>query len=461
MSTKSFIPRIVIAGTGSGVGKTTTVLGLIQALKDRGLKVASFKCGPDYLDPTYHARASGQTCHNLDSWMMGKSALISTFENAAKDSDIAIIEGVMGLFDSLSPISDDGSTAQIAKWLNAPVLLVVDAKGMARTIAAFAHGFKTYDPECDVKGIIANFVGSESHLKILREALGDFPLVGGFPKEINEAFPDRHLGLMEASKKNVPEERFKFWGELTKKLFQLDEILKIAQSSPSLPPAEIESKKTIPLTCRVAVAKDEAFSFYYEDNLRRLRFLGAELIFFSPLHDKELPKADGLYIGGGYPEVFAAKLSDNHSMRESILTFVNKGGPLYAECGGFMYLTDSIIQLNGEEHSMLGLVSGKVRMKDKLAALGYVEVVTSEDTILGPAGLRFRGHQFRYSEFIASSEGHKTPYMLHRRRVKDVLPEGSMTQNILGSYVHAHWASNPTVASGFVKSCVRFHELAF
>lgn len=461
MRSPSSIPRIVIAGTGSGVGKTTVVLGLIQALRERGLKVASFKCGPDYLDPTYHARASGQTCHNLDSWMMGRSALISTFENAAENSDIAIIEGVMGLFDGLSPISDDGSTAQIAKWLNAPVLLVVDAKGMARTIAAFAHGFRTYDPECDVRGIIANWVGSEGHLKILRDALGDFPLVGGFPRESNEAFPDRHLGLMEASRKNVPEERFKFWGDLTKKWFQLDEILKLATSAPALPSAESESAAIINRTCRIAVAKDEAFSFYYEDNLRRLRSLGAELVFFSPLHDKELPAVDGLYIGGGYPEIFAAELSSNRPMHESILAFVNQGGPLYAECGGFMYLTESIMQLNGEEHSMLGLIAGKVRMKDKLAALGYVEVVTSEDTILGPAGLRFRGHQFRYSEFVPSAEGQKAPYMLHRRRVKEVLPEGRMTHNILGSYVHAHWASNPTVASGFVKSCVRFHELTF
>lgn len=462
------IPRIVIAGTGSGVGKTTLVVGLIQAFQERGLKVCSFKCGPDYLDPTYHTRVSGKTCHNLDSWMMGKEAVLGTFLNASQGYDLAVIEGVMGLFDGLSPTADTGSTAEIAKWLQAPVLAVIDAKGMARTIAAIAKGLAQFDEELALKGIIANFVGSEGHLALLKTALDPIPLVGGLPKMIDQAFPSRHLGLHAASTQSLSDERLSFWGKLCQQWLNLDLIYQLAKESPELEEPSYEVQNSTDKQehehehehrqCRIGVALDEAFHFYYEDNLRRLKRLGAELVFFSPLKDSALPQVDGLYLGGGYPELYAQILSENRPLIQEIKNFGEQGLPIYAECGGLMYLTEEIITVEGEIFPMVGLIPGRAKMNSKLRALGYVEVTTERPTLLGSEGLRFRGHQFRYSdlEWKGSEELQlEKSYRLRARRSKEATLEGYSYKNILASYVHAHWASNPMAAEGFVEACRR------
>lgn len=448
------IPRLVIAGTSSNVGKTTVMVGLVRALRARGLRVAVFKCGPDYLDPTYHVRAADLPCHNLDGWMMGREAVLSTFTHASHGVDIALLEGVMGLFDGASPTSDEGSTAEIAKWLQAPVLLVCDAGGMARSIAALAKGFSTFDPDLQIAGLICNRLGSRGHLDLLRKATaGVPPVLGGLPKEAALAFADRHLGLHSADRETVPEGVFVSWGERVSEWCDVDAMIALARSAPVLQETPAMEKHVgAVVSCRIGLAFDEAFHFYYDDNLRRLESLGAELVRFSPLHDAHLPDVDGLYFGGGYPEVHAEVLSRNISMRHDVAAFAEAQGPIYGECGGLMYLSNGIRTRDGRLHPMAGLIPGEAEMKDRLQALGYVEVDMKGETMFGPAGLKFRGHQFRYSDFHLAASIECT-YHVRRRRGGEVFEEGYRQGSTLASYVHAHWASNPSLAKGFVQAC--------
>ena len=426
--------RIVIAGSASGAGKTTVTCGLARALAARGLRVASFKCGPDYLDPTYHARALGlRRGHNLDGWMMGREAVLATFARVAAGADIALIEGMMGLFDGASATSDSGSTAEIAKWLGAPVLLCVDASAMARSIAAVAHGYATFDSGVRVLGVIANRVGSRGHLTLLQQAS---PLViGGLPGQAELAFSERHLGLHTAGAEC--DAQIVGWGRIAAEWLDLDAIVAMAKSAPPLELAA-EEAPAAKKRCRIGYALDDAFHFYYEDNLRRLEAAGAELVPFSPIADLHLPSVDGLYFGGGYPELFARALSHNASLRRAIRVF---RGPIYGECGGLMYLSDAIRTAQGERFEMVGRVPGEAVMKNQLRAIGYIEVETKVPTLLGPAGTRFRGHQFRYSELTGA------------------LPENAFAQAwadgaLLASYVHGHWASCPDAPRNFVAACV-------
>lgn len=450
------IPRLVVAGTASGVGKTTFTVGLVRALRSHGLKVAVFKCGPDYLDPTYHARAAGTTPHNLDGWMMGREAVLGTFLRASAGADIAIIEGVMGLFDGASATNDGGSTAEIAKWLDAPVLLVVDTSGMARSIGAVGRGFADFDPEVRVAGLICNRVGSKSHLELLRDASGHLPVLGGLPENRSASFPERHLGLRSADERSVPDALISTWGELVADWCELEAIIALARKSgrlaaePMAPPADRRES-----SCTVGIAFDEAFHFYYEDNLTRLENAGARLVRFSPIHDAELPPVGGLYLGGGYPEAHAAELAANASMRRQIAAFAAAGGVIYAECGGLMYLCSELRTLDGCVYPMCGVVTARTEMCERLQALGYVEVQTRRDSILGAAGLQFRGHQFRYSRIERLSNENESAFTIRRRRDGNALEEGFQTRNTIASYVHAHWASNPAVPSALVDACTR------
>ncbi|AAN51713.1 cobyrinate a,c-diamide synthase [Leptospira interrogans] len=449
------IPRIVIGGTGSGVGKTTIALALTQILRKKGLKVATFKCGPDYLDPTYHSRASQKICHNLDGWLMGKESVLNTFYQACHNVDIVIIEGMMGLFDGHSPNSEIGSTAEIAKWLASPVLVVLDTRGMARTVSAILKGLKIFDPDLNLAGAFANFTGSPSHIQLLKDASTEVPILGGLCKHSEQTFPERHLGLYSASEENVSEEKFNFWGEEGEKSLEVNSILEIANSAPeiSIPVSNIN---TTLKRCKIGIAMDSAFHFYYEENLMRLRQAGAELVFFSPLSDSKLTDVDGLYFGGGYPEVFAPTLSKNKSLLNYIQDLSYKNIPIYAECGGLMYLSKGIKLVEGEFFPMLGLISATSIMEKKLKALGYVEVTTKKETIFGEVGLRFRGHQFRYSDLeLDESNPIELVYNLRKRKSDQVSEEGYSKNSILASYIHAHWASNPNLAEGFVQSCLR------
>jgi cobyrinic acid a,c-diamide synthase len=453
-------PRLVIAGVASNVGKTTVTIGLARALGWRGLRVALFKCGPDYLDPTYHARATEAPSQNLDGWMMGREAVQATFAYAAREADIALVEGVMGLFDGASPTGEQGSTAEIAKWLRAPVVLVVDAGGMARSFAAVVKGFATFDPALTISGAIANRVGSPGHLEILKRATRDPPILGGLVRDPEHAFADRHLGLHTADDRVLPTSLLDHWGDRASTDLDVDRLLEMARSAPSLEAAsESETApRRFPVNrCRIGIASDEAFHFYYADNIRRLEALGAELVRFSPVRDATLPDIHGLYLGGGYPEVHASALAANAPMREAVAEFARRGGIVYAECGGLMYLTEAIVTHDGERFPMVGLFRTEAHMRPKLQALGYVEVETQNSTILGGPGARFRGHEFRYSELVPAltTKEVEHTYTLRRRRGNATLPEGYRAGNVLASYVHAHWASNPRIAAEFVESCVR------
>jgi cobyrinic acid a,c-diamide synthase len=448
------IPRVVIAATSSGVGKTTVTVGLIAALRSRGIRVAPFKCGPDYLDPTYHARVAGRASHNLDGWMMDRAGVLATFASAAADADIAVIEGMMGLYDSATPTSDEGSTAEVAKWLNAPVLLVSDCSGMARTVGAIALGFARFDPVVRLAGLICNNVGSRGHLDLLREASPEFPVVGGLPRASREAFPERHLGLFSAIEAAVPASSFQFWGESVNDWCDLDAVLRIARSVPTLDTPLDDVTSVAPPRCRLGLAYDEAFHFYYEYNLRLLVDLGAELVRFSPVNDTQLPDVDGLYFGGGYPEVTAEALSANIPMRTAIRRFAAAGGPIYAECGGLMYLTEGIRALDGKIWPLVGLIPGIAVMHDKLQAIGYAGVETRAPSFLGSARTAWRGHQFRYSTLEPiPPETIERLYRVAPRWGGAPFMEGFHRGNLLASYVHSHWASNPAVAGNFVSAC--------
>ncbi|HXZ87539.1 MAG TPA: cobyrinate a,c-diamide synthase [Candidatus Binataceae bacterium] len=456
MASGTQIPRVVIGGGSSGAGKTTATVALIGALRGRGLTVAPFKCGPDYLDPSYHARAAGRTSHNLDGWMMGREAAIATFVRASRDADIAVIEGMMGLYDGATPTSEEGSTAEIAKWLGAPVLLTIDAGGIARSVGAIAGGFAGFDREVRLAGVLCNRVGGQGHLDLLRAASTEIPVVGGLPQNSAAAFPERHLGLFSADESNVPAESIEAWGRIAAEWFDLDAILAIARGTPALAPAEAEASLSRPARprCRIGVAYDEAFHFYYEYNLALLQALGAEIERFSPAHDPELPRVDGLYFGGGYPEIAAPALSSNRAMLAAVRDFAHRGSPVYAECGGLMYLAEGIRALDGRSFPMAGVIPGQAVMRDRLQALGYAEVETRAPSMLGPAGTRWRGHQFRYSVLEPAPP-------LEFERLFTVVPrwggeafnEGYRTGNVVASYVHAHWASNPAVAAAFVSAC--------
>lgn len=455
MTTRCQVPRVLISGTSSGVGKTTMMVGLTLALRARGLRVAVFKCGPDYLDPTYHRRVAGSTCHNLDGWMMGREAVAQTFLRGSRGADIALIEGVMGLFDGASATTEEGSAAEVAKWLRAPVLLVVDAHGMARTVAAVAKGFADFDPDVPLRGLLCNRVGSRGHLELLRQADSSPPVLGGLPVEPRYRFPERHLGLRTADLDAIPDDLLEPWGNLVERWVDVPTVLAIARAAPPVldhgggPRAGWVEPE---LKVKIGVAFDEGFHFYYEDNLARLERLGAELIRFSPVHDAAIPEVDGLYFGGGYPELVAPELAANTAMIASIRDFAERGAPIYAECGGLMYLATAIRTIDSTRHSMVGLIAGEVVVRDKLQALGYVEVETNAATLLGPAGLRFRGHQFRYSEITSDLAESDRRYDVRRRRDGEVTREGFATRNVLASYVHAHWASNPEAAEGFVRA---------
>jgi cobyrinic acid a,c-diamide synthase len=456
------IPRVMIGATGSGVGKTTAAISLVIALRSRGLKVAVFKCGPDYLDPTYHRRAAGVNSQNLDGWMMGRKAVLATFARASHGFDIAVIEGMMGLFDSATPTGDEGSSAEIAKWLDAPVLLVADASGMARSIAAMAAGYAHFDRALKVAGAICNRVGSRGHLDMLRIASPEVRIVGGLPGNSELAFPERHLGLRSADEAAVPQRLFDAWGQLASEWLDLDTIISIAGLAPELEIDGVDDARANGhSSCRIGVAWDDAFHFYYEDNLHRLEESGAEIVRFSPSRDERLPEVDGLYFGGGYPEVLARELSNNNRMIDAVRHFAESTRPIYAECGGLMYLSEGIRTLDGSTWPMAGLIPGVAVMSARLQALGYVEVETRSPSILGPVGTRFRGHQFRYS--ILDESGAEALPHLYTVRPKwgAEFEEGYTREDLVASYVHAHWASNPSIAEAFVRACANVRARQF
>jgi cobyrinic acid a,c-diamide synthase len=455
---------LLIAGTHSGVGKTTVAIALMAALRRRGLVVQPFKVGPDFIDAGHHTSVCGRTCRNLDTWLLTEDYVRSTFNRASAGSDVAIIEGVMGLFDggssagaSAGGARSDGisSSADIAKLLDVPVVLVVDASAMAASVAAIVKGYAEFDPAVRLAGVICNRVAGPRHHDYLEPAIrkhtGVVPL-GWVPRNDDWVIPERHLGLMTSEDCRITPTRAEAMGRTLEETVDVDRILEIAGSSN--PAAGLEQAPGIaafpgecppPLSSRrIAVARDAAFCFYYPDNLEILARAGGILDFFSPLSDSVVPDgAELLYLGGGYPEIHAAALADNLPMRRSIRRFHEQGRTIYAECGGLMYACRELVDASGRCFPMLDLLPARTVMQSRRAALGYVSLSTLRESPLGPAGTWARGHEFHYSRLEPLGP------LVYGGELSDGLGsrgDGLLAGNLWAGYAHLHFGSNPAIA---------------
>jgi cobyrinic acid a,c-diamide synthase len=447
---------IVVAGVASGVGKTTVTLGLMEAFRRRGLTVQGFKIGPDFIDPGFHEIATGRGSYNLDGWMCGRDHVLATVARHAEGADLAIVEGVMGCFDGVEATSDEGSTAQIAKWLAAPVVLVVDAQAQARSAAAVVLGFEQFDPATKVAAVIVNKVAGDRHARGIREAVAmrcAAPVVGVLPHDAQIALSERHLGLVTSGEGGFTEAKRAQLAAVTERAVDLDALLALAVPAPRT--IDVRSSP-IPAVRRVrlGVAHDDAFCFYYRENLALLRAAGADLVYWSPLTDRALPPVDGLYLGGGYPELYGRALGANTAMRRAVRAFAEGGGAVYAECGGLMYLAEALEDLAGDRFPMVGLLPATVRMRPRRMTLSYTEVTLQADSPLGAAGTLARGHEFHFSTLDPVPRSVERVYRL-RRRGGDEGVEGYRIGNALLSYVHLHFGSNPELAAGLVRACAR------
>ena len=455
------LARLVIAGTHSGVGKTTVAMGLMAALAQRGHRVQPFKVGPDYIDPGFHAAATGRISRNLDTFLLTRQMVRSVFQAAMADADLAVIEGVMGLFDGVSPTREQGSTAEVAKLLGAPVILVVDGKAMARSIAPLVQGFSRFDPRLRIDGVIINRVG-RGHFELLRDALraaGGPPVLGYLPNDPSASLPERHLGLVPTQETARLQRLLDRVAEAVTLCVDLNALLRIARRAPAwratrLPGVTARASSAV---CRIGVARDAAFHFYYQENLELLRRLGAEIVEWSPLADAQLPeRCDALYLGGGFPEVFARALSENARLRAQLRAVIRAGLPTYAECGGLMYLTQAIIDRDGRAHPMVGVLPGRVRLTDRLQHFGYAVVTPRRATIASQAGETIRGHEFHYSTWDHEPSARDAAYWAVSRRGVHRRLEGFVGRSLLASYIHVHFLSNVRWARGLIASAQRY-----
>ena len=440
-------PRIVVAGTHSGTGKTTVASGLMAALCKKGLRVAPFKVGPDFIDPSYHTLAAGRHGRNLDAFLSGPGMVAPLFAHGARGADVGIVEGVMGLFDGKSGGGELASTAHVAKLLDAPVVLVVDARAMARSVAATVHGYTTFDPGLKVSGVVLNRVGSSVHERMLRDALKplNIPVLGVLHRDDAIQTPDRHLGLVPvAERRDEARRSLDALGVVVSNSLDLDGIVKLARSAGPLD-AEPWSPGSAPLdlqdSVRIAVATGPSFSFLYRENLESFEAAGAEVAFFDPTTDERLPaRTDALYLGGGFPETNAEALSSNSAMRESVRSFAESGRPVVAECGGLLYL---VRELDG--HPMCGVLDATARMTGRLA-LGYREATAPTASPLAEAGTGVRAHEFHYSS-VEPGAGRRPAWYLADRG-----PEGFVDGGVHASYLHTHWAAVPELPRRLVRA---------
>lgn len=450
------ISRVVVAGVTSGVGKTSVALGIMYGLRKRGLKVQPFKVGPDFIDPSYHSLVTSRKSRNLDVWMMGKQGLIESFASACQGADVAVIEGVMGLYDGVSGKSNFASTAHVAKILDAPIVLVVDASKGARSIAAIILGFLRFDKTLQIRSVILNKVAGERHATYIIDALAGavkVPVAGIIYRDSEAQMQERHLGLIPAlelkSKKNrIITQTARYVAQS----IDLDKLLNICGSDP-IPEAHYSPRQ--PTRVRIAVALDESFNFYYADNLEALKRSGSNLVFFSPVKDEKLPEdIDGLILGGGFPEVLADDLEKNKSMINSIRRAVYGGLPVYAECGGLMYLTRSISGYRGERKTrkMAGIVDADTVMTGRLT-LNYTDAYCN-GSIFGRAHLR--GHEFHYSSIENIATDSRFAYSVKKGKGIAGQQDGFIiNDNGLAAYMHLYFAKRK-LSDRIVLSCIKF-----
>lgn len=453
---------ILIAGTHSGVGKTTITLALLAWLKKRGLTIQSFKVGPDYIDPMFHKRITGRPCRNLDPFLTSESYVAQCFQQHSQGSDGVVIEGVMGLFDgrittgstnsradvSIAQTCSEGSSAHVAVLLGVPVLLVVDASKMGRSVAAQALGFKLFNPHVNLAGVILNRVGSARHEALLVEALEEIGLTvyGAFYRADEVTLPDRHLGLVPVGELDRFTQMEARLAHLAETYLKGDKLLPFIQDIPATSAApELFDKRNKENSILIGIAQDQAFNFYYQDNLDILESLGATLVPFAPTLDEKLPSGiQGLYLGGGFPEIFAKQLAANVPLKNQLKDLIAQGLPVYAECGGLMYLSESILDFQGKNHQMLGVLPTQVCMGAKLT-LGYREAKVQQNSYIVQLGQTIRGHEFHRS----TSKTQPNPPLYH---FQDGIEEGWSLANIYASYLHVHWGEQVAMPQRWLKS---------
>lgn len=461
---EAVIKGFVIAGTGSGSGKTTISLAVMAYFQELGLKVAPFKVGPDFIDPGHHSALTGRQSRNLDSWMLPRAYNQQVFARGCQGADIAVVEGVMGLFDGYSGVDESGSTAQMAKWLDLPVILVVDSRSMARSVAAIVQGFENFDRDLRFAGVIFSKTGSERHYDYLKEAVEvncTMPCMGFMPRNDKIAIPERHLGLVTSEDHGIQSEVV---SELVRMIHEHTRLGEMIKTLPDIRLCGLKDegiKNRPQKKVRIALARDRAFCFYYPENIEALEAAGAEIVTFSPLEDKNLPQnIHGIYFGGGYPELFADGLSENTILMDEIGQQSLAGMPVYGECGGFMYLCKGLTAMDEDKtFKMVGCFPFKVSMSKRLRSLGYRKIVLSEDTLVGKKGDTLKGHEFHYSamdEDIPVPEEIRRVYGTCRRDGTRTSTQGFQKNNTLGSYLHIHFGSLSTAGTSFVERCWQF-----
>lgn len=470
---------IVIAATGSGAGKTTLTLAILAWLRANGLNPAPFKVGPDFIDPGHHARIAGRTSYNLDSWMLSKTYNRRLFHARSTGADLAVVEGVMGLFDGYDATTETGSTAQMAKWLGLPVLLVVSAQGKARSAAAVVKGFETFDPELTLAGVVFTFTGSDRHYAYLKDAVAQScttPCLGYLPQNKTLTMPERHLGLTTADEHLISNATISTLVSMVDQHMHMPQLIRdlpdLPDKShgrdfdtpwPTKPKSAAKQNAVTAFGCnppRIAVARDKAFCFYYPDNLTMLEHAGACLVYFSLLEDDHLPEdIDGVYLGGGYPELFADTLSSKTHLRSEIKSCSRNRMPIYAECGGFMFLCRELTLLDPvRSKPMAGCFDLEVCMSQRLQSLGYREVTLTKNSVIGTKGTKLRGHEFHYSSIKTDNEVCDHVFEVTTRAGQDMPVTGYQKDLTLGSYLHVHFGSNPDVPRCFVAHCADFRQ---
>ncbi|MCS3923059.1 Ni-sirohydrochlorin a,c-diamide synthase [Methanosalsum natronophilum] len=471
------VPRILVSADRSSSGKTTIMMGLLSALVSRGYTVQPYKVGLDYIDPSYHSEITGRKARNLDGYLMQNEDVVDCFVHGYETNetaDIALIEGVRGLYEGLESLTDTGSTAQIAKILDCPVILIINARSITRSAAALVKGFDSFDNQVNIAGIILNNVGSEKHAKKAKDAIEYYtklPVIGIVPRKSDMQISMRHLGLIPALESRVKvaeyESKISDIENIISTSIDIDRIIEIASNTKSLSRPnntnfqisdDNNNEKVV-----IGIALDEAFNFYYHDNIELLRLAGAEIKYFSPLHDKKIPKLDGIYIGGGYPELFGEKLEQNESLKNKIYDLSLNGTPIYAECGGLMYLTEQITtaSMNPQNNShgisymengsyeMIGALPGQTIMNDK-RVVSYNTGIIDIDNVIGTVGNVFKGHEFHHSEIVGLPQNVEFTIKLTRGEGIMDGKDGLIVNNTVGSYAHLHAVSYKEFASSFV-----------
>ncbi|MBC8555467.1 MAG: cobyrinate a,c-diamide synthase [Candidatus Brocadiales bacterium] len=455
------MPRIMIAGTNSGVGKTTVTLGIMSALVQKGIKVQGFKAGPDYIDPSHHTFVTGNASRNLDTWMMGESACRELFERSAANADISVIEGVMGLYDGSIDSSGHGSSAHLAKVLNTPVILVVNARGVAQSAGAIVMGFKEFDREINLASIILNNVASQNHYDCIKKAIEDscsVTVLGYLNKDKDITIPERHLGLIPSEEEKINSALYEKLGQMVLETIDTDRLLETAGAAGIFPDYKksIFINKNDSLNITLAIARDNAFCFYYQDDIDLFEALGAKIKQFSPLNDKCLPDdIDGIFMGGGFPELFADRLMKNKSMRNSILEAHKQGTVIYGECGGMMYLLEKLIDCEGRSFKMCGVLSGTSRMENRRQGLGYVITDATCDNMICKSGDTFRAHEFHWSMLQDVPDATIFAYNTRKSNGKRTGVDGICKNNVLASYTHIHFSSNPKLAGNILSTMAK------